>query len=229
MQISKHDNKVTYKSVINGEVLSIVIETNLSISKPQFIIFVCSGQSLCDSYGRFTKPFQMYADTGLSQDGKIQCNENGKTIFKILSKYDKSIDYLFASDMLRSQETMHHVLQGIFLVEYSPIKVILKTSDVDENEVLMIYRKYTIFAGMTKIVYILPCSHELAYSWNEKCDGSTEQRNITSIFSLDNIPKYTKSNITTFYVGYDNGVAHYFSYNWVPYNNFMPKGRRTLT
>ena len=78
-------------------------------------------------------------NTKLTEDGRAQALSSGKHLKDIVR--GKEIDYLFASDLNRTSETMGHFLKGF------------------NNQL------------MSKSIVILPCSHELTYTKNSHCDG----------------------------------------------------------
>ena len=79
-------------------------------------------------------------DTNLTKEGIQQAKNSGKYMLNILN--NNRIDFLFASDLSRTHQTIHYFL-----------------SEIPSNKVIV-----------DKII-VLPCNHELKYSPGSNCDG----------------------------------------------------------
>lgn len=83
-----------------------------------------------------------YKDTSLTQAGVGQAIEIGKILKSMLGT--NKIDYLFASDLKRTRQTLYNILK-----------------EFDDDSLLQ-----------RKQIIILPCSHEVSYTANKNCDAN---------------------------------------------------------
>lgn len=83
-----------------------------------------------------------YKDTSLTLAGVAQAIEIGKILKSILGP--NKIDYLFASDLKRTRQTLYNILK-----------------EFDDDSLLQ-----------RKQIIILPCSHEVSYTANKNCDAN---------------------------------------------------------
>ena len=83
-----------------------------------------------------------YKDTSLTQAGVDQAIEIGKKLKAILGS--NKIDYLFASDLKRTRQTLYNILK-----------------EFGDDSLLQ-----------RKQIIILPCSHEVSYTANKNCDAN---------------------------------------------------------
>jgi hypothetical protein len=83
-----------------------------------------------------------YKDTSLTSAGVEQAIEVGKKLKTILGQ--KKIDYLFASDLKRTRQTLYNILTGL------------------SDDSLLKHKQ----------INILPCSHEVSYTANKNCDAN---------------------------------------------------------
>jgi len=85
-----------------------------------------------------------YKDPSLTNTGVQQAIEIGQKLQVILEQQNQKIDYLFASDLKRTRQTLYYILQPM-----------------DSDPALR-----------NKQINILPCSEELTYTANKNCDSS---------------------------------------------------------
>jgi hypothetical protein len=85
-----------------------------------------------------------YKDTSLTNAGVQQAIEIGQKLQVTLDEQQQKIDYLFASDLKRTRQTLYYILQPM-----------------DSDPALR-----------HKQINILPCSEELNYTANKNCDSS---------------------------------------------------------
>jgi hypothetical protein len=85
-----------------------------------------------------------YKDTSLTNTGVQQAIQIGQKLQVILDEQHQEVDYLFASDLKRTRQTLYYILQSI-----------------DSDPALR-----------HKQINILPCSEELNYTANKNCDSS---------------------------------------------------------
>jgi hypothetical protein len=85
-----------------------------------------------------------YKDPSLTNTGVQQAIEIGQKLQVILDGQNQKVDYLFASDLKRTRQTLYYILQSM-----------------DSDPALR-----------HKQINILPCSEELNYTANKNCDSS---------------------------------------------------------
>lgn len=85
-----------------------------------------------------------YKDPSLTNTGVQQAIEIGQKLQQILDQQHQKVDYLFASDLKRTRQTLYYILQPM-----------------DSDPALR-----------HKQINILPCSEELNYTANKNCDSS---------------------------------------------------------
>jgi hypothetical protein len=85
-----------------------------------------------------------YKDPSLTNTGVQQAIEIGQKLQVILDQQNQKVDYLFASDLKRTRQTLYYILQPM-----------------DSDAALR-----------NKQINILPCSEELNYTANKNCDSS---------------------------------------------------------
>jgi bisphosphoglycerate-dependent phosphoglycerate mutase len=85
-----------------------------------------------------------YKDPSLTNTGVQQATEIGQKLQQILDEQHQKVDYLFASDLQRTRQTLHYITQVL-----------------DADDELLI-----------KDIIILPCSHELEYTAGKNCDAN---------------------------------------------------------
>jgi len=85
-----------------------------------------------------------YKDPSLTNTGVQQAIEIGQKLQVILDQQNQKVDYLFASDLKRTRQTLYYILQPM-----------------DSDPALR-----------NKQINILPCSEELTYTANKNCDSS---------------------------------------------------------
>jgi hypothetical protein len=85
-----------------------------------------------------------YKDPSLTNTGVQQAIEIGQKLQVILEQQNQKVDYLFASDLKRTRQTLYYILQPM-----------------DSDPALR-----------HKQINILPCSEELNYTANKNCDSS---------------------------------------------------------
>jgi hypothetical protein len=85
-----------------------------------------------------------YKDPSLTNTGVQQAIEIGQKLQVILDRQNQKVDYLFASDLKRTRQTLYYILQPM-----------------DSDPALR-----------HKQINILPCSEELNYTANKNCDSS---------------------------------------------------------
>jgi hypothetical protein len=85
-----------------------------------------------------------YKDPSLTNTGVQQAIEIGQKLQQILDEQHQKVDYLFASDLKRTRQTLYYILQPM-----------------DSDPALR-----------HKQINILPCSEELNYTANKNCDSS---------------------------------------------------------
>jgi hypothetical protein len=85
-----------------------------------------------------------YKDPSLTNTGVQQAIEIGQKLQVILNRQNQKVDYLFASDLKRTRQTLYYILQPM-----------------DSDPALR-----------HKQINILPCSEELNYTANKNCDSS---------------------------------------------------------
>lgn len=85
-----------------------------------------------------------YKDPSLTNTGVQQAIEIGQKLQVILDDQHQKVDYLFASDLKRTRQTLYYILQPM-----------------DSDPALR-----------HKQINILPCSEELTYTANKNCDSS---------------------------------------------------------
>ena len=107
-------------------------------------------------------------DTDVTNNGQQQAKNAGAALMKVMTDNNENkINYLFASDLSRTRQTIQYLYLGIsFRNEDTNIKSIL---NFFPNEII-----------------ILPCSHELNYSKNGNCDKNSS---LIKIGSRENDPK----------------------------------------
>jgi bisphosphoglycerate-dependent phosphoglycerate mutase len=116
----------------------------------------------------------MELDTNVTALGKEQAIKAGKELYTIMKQNGDTLNYTFASDLMRTRQTIIGLYEGI------------KQSD---NE----------FKPPSSII-ILPCSHELDYSPKGNCDKyqsvitGRENYPKCSISSINNITKKSDCN-----------------------------------
>jgi broad specificity phosphatase PhoE len=87
-------------------------------------------------------------DTDITTLGKQQANNAGRVLYNLMKKYDDyELNNTFASDLVRTRQTIIGLYQGIRSVD-------------------------TKFK-FPKTIIVLPCSHELPYSSKGNCDGQS--------------------------------------------------------
>lgn len=95
-------------------------------------------------------------DTDLTQMGREQAELTGKNLLNYLKDSNSSmITNLFVSDMKRTRQTLANMYKGILEMKESSNDLIVGIND--SSNIIE--------------VKVLPCSHELAYVKNSKCDG----------------------------------------------------------
>jgi phosphohistidine phosphatase SixA len=85
-----------------------------------------------------------YKDPSLTNIGVQQAIQIGQKLQVILDEQHQKVDYLFASDLKRTRQTLYYILQPM-----------------DSDPALR-----------NKQINILPCSEELTYTANKNCDSS---------------------------------------------------------
>ena len=107
-------------------------------------------------------------DTDVTKLGKDQAFRAGENLTKILKKNKENINYVFASDLIRTRQTIENILKGMNM-------------NKNENE------KY-----FPSEIIILPCSHELKYNSKGLCDKKPSSFSL-KIGTKENDPKCSKT------------------------------------
>ena len=107
-------------------------------------------------------------DTDVTQLGKDQAFRAGQNLSSVLKNNNENISYVFASDLIRTRQTIENILKGMNM-------------NKNENE--------TYFPGE---IIILPCSHELKYNSKGTCDKKPSSFSF-KIGTKENDPKCSKT------------------------------------
>jgi len=108
-----------------------------------------------------------YKDTSLTNAGVQQAIEIGQKLQVTLDEQQQKIDYLFASDLKRTRQTLYYILQPM-----------------DSDPALR-----------HKQINILPCSEELNYTANKNCDSSQWVRPNENISLCNPFKDYAKAGL----------------------------------
>jgi hypothetical protein len=113
----------------------------------------------------------LITDTDLTELGKNQAFRAGENLKNILIKNREYINYVFASDLIRTRQTIENILKG------------------------MNVNKYVKNLYFPKEIIILPCSHELKYNSKGLCDKkpSSSPLSLLKIGAKENDPKCSKT------------------------------------
>ena len=107
-------------------------------------------------------------DTDVTQLGKDQAFRAGQNLSSVLKNNNENISYVFASDLIRTRQTIENILKGMNM-------------NKNENE--------TYFP---REIIILPCSHELKYNSKGACDKKPSSFSF-KIGTKENDPKCSKT------------------------------------
>ena len=129
-----------------------------------------------------------YKDTSLTNAGVQQAIEIGQKLQVTLDEQQQKIDYLFASDLKRTRQTLYYILQPM-----------------DSDPALR-----------HKQINILPCSEELNYTANKNCDSSQWVTPNENISLCNPFKDYAKAGLPDLcqnergnYVSWKNYTAFY--------------------
>jgi hypothetical protein len=117
-------------------------------------------------------------DTDVTDLGKEQAFRAGQNFINILIKNKENINYVFASDLIRTRQTIENIIKGM---------------NSNKNQKQMYFPKEIV---------ILPCSHELKYNSKGLCDKKPASFSL-KIGTKENDPKCSK---TTYCV--DNNITN---------------------
>jgi bisphosphoglycerate-dependent phosphoglycerate mutase len=190
------------------------VETNNSFNSNKMFTFylVRHGQAEHNLYTSGT--IIRKTDTSLTDNGRSGAKEAGKALNDDLVRHNATLQYFFASDLIRTRQTLEGLLGGL-----------------DSARLQMDSR-----ANKINLV-ILPCAHELAFVSNGKCDATVS---MTQPFTAENKMACTKldnysSNTSQFKdcVSFNcitaNGVSLLVRLNWSIYGAFYDKSYRGNT
>uniref|UniRef100_A0A6C0DEL3 Uncharacterized protein n=1 Tax=viral metagenome TaxID=1070528 RepID=A0A6C0DEL3_9ZZZZ len=109
----------------------------------------------------------LITDTDLTELGKNQALRAGENLKNVLIKNREYINYVFASDLIRTRQTIENILKGMNM------------------------NKYVKKLYFPKEIIILPCSHELKYNSKGLCDKkpSSSSLSLLKIGAKENDPK----------------------------------------
>jgi bisphosphoglycerate-dependent phosphoglycerate mutase len=142
------------------------IGNNFNANKDYVFYLVRHGQAEHNLYTG-TTVFRKI-DTSLTENGRSTTKAAGNAINEDLIKTTSKLIYYFASDLIRTRQTLQGVLNGI-----------------DSSNLYLETR-----ANIINII-ILPCSHELAFVSNGNCDSNV---NVGQPFTSENKMSCTKLN-----------------------------------
>jgi hypothetical protein len=107
-------------------------------------------------------------DTDVTQLGKDQAFRAGQNLSSVLKNNNENINYVFASDLIRTRQTIENILKGMNM-------------NKNENETYS-----------PREIIILPCSHELKYNSKGACDKKPSSFSF-KIGTKENDPKCSKT------------------------------------
>ena len=107
-------------------------------------------------------------DTDVTNLGKEQAFRAGENLTKILKKNKENINYVFASDLMRTRQTIENILKGM--------------NSSGGNDFFF-----------PKEIIILPCSHELKFNSKGLCDKKPSVLSFNNVFTRENNPKCSKT------------------------------------
>jgi hypothetical protein len=105
-------------------------------------------------------------DTDVTQLGKDQAFRAGQNLSSVLKNNNENISYVFASDLMRTRQTIENILKGM---------------NETQNKIYF-----------PKEIIILPCSHELKYNSKGLCDKKPSSFSF-KIGTKENDPKCSKT------------------------------------
>jgi len=117
-------------------------------------------------------------DTDVTDLGKEQAFRAGQNLSNVLKNNRENISYVFASDLIRTRQTIENIIKGM---------------NSNKNQKQMYFPKEIV---------ILPCSHELKYNSKGLCDKKPASFSL-KIGTKENDPKCSK---TTYCV--DNNITN---------------------
>jgi hypothetical protein len=109
----------------------------------------------------------LITDTDVTDLGKEQAFRAGKKLITVLKNNNEYINYVFASDLMRTRQTIENILKGM---------------NETQNKIYF-----------PKEIIILPCSHELKYNSKGLCD----KKEFIKIGIKENDPKCSKTTYCT--------------------------------
>jgi hypothetical protein len=107
-------------------------------------------------------------DTDVTQLGKDQAFRAGQNLSTVLKNNNENISYVFASDLIRTRQTIENILKGMNM-------------NKNENDLYV-----------PSQIIILPCSHELKYNSKGACDKKPSSFSF-KIGTKENDPKCSKT------------------------------------
>jgi hypothetical protein len=107
-------------------------------------------------------------DTDVTQLGKDQAFRAGQNLSSVLKNNNENISYVFASDLIRTRQTIENILKGMNM-------------NKNENDLYV-----------PSQIIILPCSHELKYNSKGACDKKPSSFSF-KIGTKENDPKCSKT------------------------------------
>ena len=107
-------------------------------------------------------------DTDVTQLGKDQAFRAGQNLSNVLKNNNENISYVFASDLIRTRQTIENILKGMNM-------------NKNENDLYV-----------PSQIIILPCSHELKYNSKGACDKKPSSFSF-KIGTKENDPKCSKT------------------------------------
>jgi hypothetical protein len=126
-----------------------------------------------------------YKDTSLTNTGVQQAIQIGQKLQVILDEQHQEVDYLFASDLKRTRQTLYYILQPM---------------DGDP-------------ALRHKQINILPCSEELNYTANKNCDSSQWATPNENISLCNPFKDYAKAGLPDLCQNERGNYASWKNYN----------------
>ena len=125
------------------ELPKITVNNDLNLRSQNTYTFylIRHGQAEHNLLKGIQKVVGVHKNTNLTDIGILQAENSGKEMVSILN--NTKINYLFASDLSRTHQTMNHFIKNI-----------------PQDNLL------------NKEIIVLPCSHELKYVDGSKCDGN---------------------------------------------------------
>jgi hypothetical protein len=187
------------------------VETNNSFTADKMFTFylVRHGQAEHNLYTSSTIIRKI--DTSLTDVGRGGAKEAGKALNDDLVRNTAKLNYYFASDLIRTRQTLEGVLSGL---ESTRLQL-----ETQANRINLV---------------ILPCSHELSFVSNGKCDSTINigqpftSENKMSCNKLDNYSSNTSQfkYCVSFNCITADGISLLVRLNWSMYSAFYDRSYR---